>query len=159
MTWNYPVSIQVLVGCLVYILISLHTALTRYGWCRAQDNSLEVVWDTPENIRKVQERIAHVLEGCKCRTGCTTKRCQCQKNNKYCGPGCQCLNCNNMTMHKQATSDNDLAELLLEDMREAARETSLSEKSGEETGSEDDNELEDIMANVFGPEESDQDLL
>ena len=69
----------------------------------------------------------------------------------------QCLNCNNMSMHKQATSDNDLVELLLEDIREAEKETGLSEESGEEIKSEDDSELEDIMADVFGPEESNSD--
>lgn len=54
-----------------------------------------MVWDTPENVEKVKNTLEHVLNGCRCRTGCTTRRCRCMKAAKNCGPGCQCVGCAN----------------------------------------------------------------
>ena len=36
-----------------------------------------------------------LLNGCKCVTGCVTKRCYRRKNGKICPEGCKCINCYN----------------------------------------------------------------
>lgn len=50
-------------------------------------------WLTQENINKIEGHIAYLMKGCKCKTGCTTRRCRCKKGNLHCGPSCQCINC------------------------------------------------------------------
>ena len=46
-----------------------HIALTDYGRPR-QDESLDVVWDVPRNIKKAKQRVESLLGGCKYKTGC-----------------------------------------------------------------------------------------
>ena len=45
--------------------------LTDYGWTLS-DNKLAVLWDTPENMETIRQRVHLLLKGCKCVTGCTT---------------------------------------------------------------------------------------
>ena len=45
------------------------------------------------NIAAIRERIHSLLEGCKCSTGCTSRRCGCKRKGKICSISCQCLNC------------------------------------------------------------------
>ena len=52
--------------------------ITEYGWTLS-DNKLTVVWDTPENVQAIRARVNLLLKGCKCVTGCTSKRCGCKK--------------------------------------------------------------------------------
>ena len=55
-------------------------ALTEYGWVRHEFiGILDVTWDTSDNITAVQRRVEHALKGCKCKTGCVTRRCTCMK--------------------------------------------------------------------------------
>ena len=68
--------------------------LTHYGWS-VEDQLLTIVWDTDENIATVHDRVALLTQGCKCKGGCTTRRCKCRKNNNKCSAGCQCINCHN----------------------------------------------------------------
>jgi hypothetical protein len=71
-------------------------SLTDFGW-RLHDDNLEVVWDVPENINKVEAKIKWYTKGCGCETGCDTNRCKCRKSAlRYCGPGCSCHNCRNL---------------------------------------------------------------
>lgn len=53
--------------------------MTNYGW-RLDDGNLKVVWDTDENMQSIRKRVEILLQGCKCKTGCTTARCSCKKN-------------------------------------------------------------------------------
>ena len=73
----------------------------RYGW-KMSGEELEVVWDSDDNIRKVRQRVALLLEGCKCKTGCRTNRCKCQKKGSLCTPGCSCINCTNLVIQEAA---------------------------------------------------------
>ena len=60
-----------------------------------------------------------ILKSCKCITGCTTRRCNCRKNDKECSLGCDCKNCNNIpNAAKNAyTSDNlEIGDLAVEDV-------------------------------------------
>ena len=45
--------------------------MSEYGWYW-EEGALKVRWETEENMAKVAENIAHLLKGCKCKTGCTT---------------------------------------------------------------------------------------
>ena len=49
--------------------------LTAHGWC-IEDDQLAIVWDTPLNMSAVKDRVALFTQGCKCKGGCTTKRCK-----------------------------------------------------------------------------------
>ena len=90
-------------------MLYLLTDLKDYGWIRV-DGQLQVVWDTPENTLKVKERLDFALSGCKCKTGCKTRRCKCLKSGKTCGPGCECVSCDN-SPHSAFSSPPDNKEL------------------------------------------------
>ena len=87
--------------------------LTDYGWTLS-DNKLAVLWDTPENLETIRQRVHLLLKGCKCVTGCTTRRCSCKKKNTQCFEGCQCTNCLNMPI-TEGREDTDLVEIALEE--------------------------------------------
>ena len=73
-----PVTCTIITLCHKYANI----ALTGYGWSR-QGESLDVVWDVPRNIQRAKQRAKPVLGGCKCKTGCGTRRCGCRKNGRF----------------------------------------------------------------------------
>ncbi|CAC5360350.1 unnamed protein product [Mytilus coruscus] len=60
-------------------------------------------------LKKVNDTIQWYTKGCSCKSGCTTLRCSCKKSsNKYCSPGCKCVNCVNLpTNPNQAVDDPD----------------------------------------------------
>ena len=87
--------------------------ITEYGWTLS-DNKLAVLWDTPQYIEAIRQRVRLLLKQCKCVTGCTTKRCSCKRNNTQCSEGCQCTNCLNMP-RIEGSKDIDLAEIALEE--------------------------------------------
>ena len=47
--------------------------ITDYGWTLS-DNKLAFLWDTPENMETIRQRVHLLLKGCRCVTGCTTRR-------------------------------------------------------------------------------------
>ena len=119
---------------------------------------LEVIWEVPENVSKVQARLDFAFSGCKCKTGCTTRRCKCLKQGKTCGPGCQCLNCRNLPSieNQSHTVESHLLDELeteerLDEM--GGEESELVEDSDEDLELEiEDEEIEEIMQYVFGAE-------
>lgn len=52
-------------------------------------------WDTEENIKSKQSRVALLLRGCGCKKGCETWQCSCRWLGNECRPGCRCVNCYN----------------------------------------------------------------
>ena len=62
--------------------------ITQYGW-KLTDDVLTVDWDSEENIRAVNEKVAGLLRSCHCKTGCKTARCSCKKRGKNCSEGCE----------------------------------------------------------------------
>ena len=54
--------------------------LSECGWS-VTEGSLNIVWDTKENAKTIRARVALLLQGCSCKTGCNTKRCKCVKSN------------------------------------------------------------------------------
>ena len=51
-----------------------HAALSDYG-SKREDGKLAVEWEVPENIEKAQASMEFMLKGCKCKGGCSTRRC------------------------------------------------------------------------------------
>ena len=64
-------------------------------------------------MQAVQDRINVLLKGCKCITGCASKRCSCKKKGTYCSEGCECINCCNIHVYTQHNQDD--AEVALEE--------------------------------------------
>ena len=89
---------------------------SEYGW-QISKNTLNVDWDSENNMVAVRERVAGLLKGCSCKTGCETWQCGCKRNDKKCGEGCNCTNCKNKqhTTQIQEESD-DLAEASIEEI-------------------------------------------
>ena len=85
--------------------------ITHHGW-NITDEKLTVLWDTPQNMQAVRDRVKLLLRGCKCVTGCTTGRCGCKKINQHCSEGCECKNCSNITTVENET---DIADIALEE--------------------------------------------
>ena len=111
------------------------SALTTHGWKR-ENGELGIQWDSPKNLTKSKERVEYVLSGCKCKTGCTNKRCKCFKQERRCGPGCKCVNCMN-TLSNHLLDVHDL--VLSEQCH------SNSEDDYVETDCEEDEETNKIM--------------
>ncbi len=143
--------------------------MAEYGWTR-KEGKLQVIWEVEENVRRSKANLEFVLGGCKCKQGCSTRRCSCKKKDSLCGPGCQCRNCTNTTVN--TTSQGELlnsveVQHLLEEERndENADDSDMeyvdtSDDDLDEIREEimDDEELNEIMHDVFG-EDSDEDVL
>ena len=80
------------------------TDMNNFGW-KIIDKELTIVWDSEENISKIQTRVIALLKGCRCTTGCATGRCGCKKKDSLCSEGCECVNCktwSNQTQQMQS---------------------------------------------------------
>ena len=53
--------------------------LDRYGWEIDNHGNLMITWDSKENIEKVQKTVEFLTRGCKCKSGCSSKRCVSRK--------------------------------------------------------------------------------
>ena len=83
----------------------------------------------------VRERVSTLLTGCKCITGCTTKRCSCQKKSKKkSSVGCECTNCSNID-HREEATESEIAEIVIDE---------------EVSNDRRDTDIEDVMDWVFG---------
>ena len=127
------------------------SALTTHGWKR-ENGELGIQWDSPENLTKSKERVEYVLSGCKCKTGCTNKRCKCFKQERRCGPGCKCVNCMN-TQSNHLLEEDDVHDLVLSEQCH-----SNSEDDYVETDCEEDEETNEIINEVFGPDNDTEDV-
>ena len=107
--------------------------LTSCGW-QLNQQTLCIKWDSSENIKVVNERIDALLKGCKCGTGCTTRRCKCLKQGKKCSVGCDCTNCGNTAYHQNTA--NELRDVVVD----------------EELSSDVNDEVNDIVDWIFGEE-------
>ena len=86
----------------------VYPPLEDFGWSINNDK-LCFVWDTPENIQKVESRIKLWTEGCSCKTACLNLRCGCRKKKNFCSPGCKCgSNCQNFSFNLMGQSSEDL---------------------------------------------------
>ena len=117
-----------------------------------------VEWETPENIQRAKASLDFVLKGCKCKTGCSTRRCSCRHKDSICGPGCQCLNCANTHTHPptsestDATSQLEVLDMLEEEQQE---EEYVSDSSDDLDEQRVDKETTEVMLSVFGEDSED----
>lgn len=123
-------------------------SLTDHGYSVSDDGTIGVVWDSAQNQESVADLVGELLHGCKCKTGCKTKRCKCNKGNKKCGAGCECTNCANphnagneqeepTVENEDSDEEEDLEEQDLEEqenymMMSLQPEDSIYEDDGEE---------------------------
>ena len=136
----------------VKIYICPFLDLSDYGWCRDNDH-LQVVWDSPDNLRQVQRTVAYLTQGCRCKTGCTTRRCKCIKESTQCGPSCRCVNCKNIPSYitQQPDTEQELEEEIQEHIRQQDDQTDSEEFDA--TSDEDERlnrDVDNIMEKVFG---------
>ena len=91
--------------------------LSSYGW-RRDNEQLHIVWDSIENLQQVQKTVDYLTQGCKCKTGCESKRCICKKVSLHCGPSCQCVNCKNTLQYvaQNEETEHELRNEIFEDM-------------------------------------------
>jgi hypothetical protein len=68
------------------------------GWVKQDSGSYLIDWEDSETREKIQATINFLSKGCSCKTGCKTKRCSCQKNERECGAGCECRGCTNIQL-------------------------------------------------------------
>ncbi len=126
--------------------------MSDYGWYR-ENGQLKIKWDTDENITKVEKHIAYLTKGCKCKTGCSTRRCGCKKVNMQCGPSCQCVNCQNINLQCTQSTEEQI-EILQEILDEGEDgEHDIEQNSEIEEQEEEDYNLSEIaylMEEIFG---------
>ncbi len=111
--------------------------ITDHGWT-VQNNQLSVVWDSQQNMAAIRERVNSLLKGCKCVTGCVTRRCSCQKNQTKWSVGCECTNCCNIDQEGEDTANNEISDIAIDE------EVNINRWQ--------DEGVEDIMDWVFGDE-------
>ena len=70
------------------------------------------------NIEAVKERVAGLLKGCWCKTGCQTQCCGYKGKGKICSEGCECTNClNTQTLYQRPNTElDDLTEMSMEEI-------------------------------------------
>lgn len=128
---------------------------------------MEVLWDTPENVARAKQKVDYVLNGCKCKTGCHTRRCSCQKNGKNCGPGCRCIGCGNVasaTADSDANSDDDeLHNIEIEDILNEPSDGGSTDASDDDFDQFENDanicerDVHSIMSLIFGEDEDSED--
>lgn len=128
--------------------------ITQHGWT-VTDEKLTVVWDTPENLQAVRDRVKLLLRGCKCVTGCTTGRCGCNKNNRRRSEGCECKNCSNITTAENETA---IADVALEEEYSTSDNIENDEIMDWVFGNDFDNELSTSHDEEFSESEEDDDF-
>ena len=111
--------------------------ITSFGY----DEHGNYIWDTEEHIKAVNKKVDELSRGCGCkRNKCVTKQCKCRKENKNCGPGCNCLDCNNLPK-ADASLETPSEEALLEEMLEESLHDEMNDY-GEQSDNEDSTEID-----------------
>ena len=111
--------------------------LSGHGWKQVNADTLEIDWDSEDNLTEVCTRVAFIKKGCGCKTGCVTNRCKCKKNHNHYGPGCACQSCSNLPAQTAPDGiDIEVAETV--------------DPGSDEYDSDLEAEVDDIMYRVFG---------
>ena len=105
----------------------------------------------------MQARLDFTFVGCKCKTGCGNCRCKCVKQDKRCGPACQCVACKNLQAQRLISPEEipgSLVDILEADELEVEHDTNTVEDSDDEEYDNQphwqQNDIDDIMDMVFG---------
>ena len=113
---------------------------------------MQVVWDVPENASKVQARLDFAFVGCKCKTGCQTRRCKCVKQDHVCGPACQHITCKNLQKQSAPDETSPVDDLERDELELETDTTRVvdSDDDGNDELNKDTEDIDDIMDCVFG---------
>jgi len=122
-------------------------SVSQFGWIIDGDK-LIVDWDSKENMSEVHERVQQLTRGCKCKTGCGSKRCGCRGKGKKCGVGCGCINCTNTSSTTELSTTSTTDDLL----------TISVEECLEEATSDIPDDVDDLMDWVFGEENAEAEV-
>ena len=116
-----------------------------------------MIWDTPEKIQHAAQQVEFILHGCKCRSGCSTRRCKFNKGGRLCGPGCQCLHCTNSTSRQPSVD----SELEMEEVEEQSTYNDSTDTSSDEWSNQEnlEGDVNQMMQSIFGDSDSDDDHL
>ena len=74
------------------------------GWLKT-DDGYSIDWEATETKLKIQQNLDFLSKGCKCKSGCKTKRCGCQKKDAKCGEGCECKGCVNLPLSEPVNNE------------------------------------------------------
>ncbi len=87
------------------------TPLHNNGWVW-EGGKIAITWDTPENRRKVRQRVDLLMQGCGCKSGCGSNRCSGKKKGSV---WCRCVNCmNTVSAHEEDQEDQEDAVIRME---------------------------------------------
>ena len=64
-----------------------------------------------------QSTVVSPIKGCGCKTGCTTKKCGCKRQESYCGPSCQCSDCKNYQQYAFHLPEGDQVKVKSDKMK------------------------------------------
>lgn len=74
-------------------------------WWKVSHDKLIILLDIDLNFQEVERTVQWYAKGCGCKTSCMTNMCKCRKGSfkgeGFCGPGCKCINCLNLSSSKQ----------------------------------------------------------
>ena len=126
--------------------------LVQYGWI-VKNDTLTFDWESEKNVSAVQERVHRLLKGCKCKTGCGSKRCGCKGKDRKCCIGCECVNCTNTDADCSSSStltttsgDTNLLDVTLDEYLNEVSTTNTDSTIIPE-------DVDDLMDWVFGVED------
>ena len=80
---------------------------TESGWVVNEDGTYSLDWNDPTRQQQIGQNMLSLVNGCKCKTGCSSSRCGCRKKSVFCGPGCYCSNCKNVPTSSQRPVDTE----------------------------------------------------
>ncbi|KAJ8036249.1 hypothetical protein HOLleu_20166 [Holothuria leucospilota] len=107
---------------------------TVHGWSLT-DGLISVIWDTEENMKKVDNNQKMLRQGCKCTKGCSQNWCKCRKGGRFCSLFCLCKNCKNRCSDRVTESSDQMPGVATPHASEADEEFSddSSDQSDEES--------------------------
>jgi len=117
-----------------------HPPLNQFGWKQSQD-SLNIDWDSENNLTNIRHEVALIRKGCGCKSGCSSARCKCKKANNHCGPGCKCIGCTNLPQQALEVCPEESSD----------SETDSNSSENEESLSL---EVRQLMQEIFGDSET-----
>ena len=109
------------------------------GWIWTDGDMYVIDWEDEGVQPEIEKSISGLLKECKCKTKCGV-RIRCRKKSAYCGPGCECHECQNLPIEKPNNGDDD------DEDEEDDNTNSDSDNEGDEN--EDDDMETEIITNM-----------
>ena len=69
-------------------------------------------------MQKVTDKVNYLTKGCRCTTGCHNKKCKCKKEELFCGPNCQCMNCMKNAQYISQQVDSEQEKQVIQEAQE-----------------------------------------